>query len=201
MATVLKIGPDDHGRRMTFEEYLGGDYEEGYKYELIDGKLYVSPQANTPQGLVERWISRKLDRYTDDHPEVINVAYNKTRVFVPGRPGLTVPEPDLAAYHDFPLDWDFRDLDWANLFPVLVVEVLSADDPDKDLVRNVTLYLHVPTIREYWILDPRNDPNRPTMMVYRRRGSRWQRPIELAYGDTYATKLLPGFELVVDPRR
>jgi hypothetical protein len=39
------------------------------------------------------------------------------------------------------------------------------------------------------------------MTVYRKRGSRWQRPIELAYGDRYTTKLLPDFELIVDPRR
>jgi hypothetical protein len=50
-------------------------------------------------------------------------------------------------------------------------------------------------------LDPREDSNRPTLTVYRRRGARWQRPIELAYGDTYATRLLPGFELLIDPRR
>ena len=39
MATVLKIGPADHGRPMTLDEFQAGDYEEGYKYELIDGEL------------------------------------------------------------------------------------------------------------------------------------------------------------------
>jgi hypothetical protein len=39
------------------------------------------------------------------------------------------------------------------------------------------------------------------MLVYRRRGKSWQRVIELAFGDTYTTKLLPGFRLVLDPRR
>src|SRR5687768_14222795 len=46
MSTMLRIGPHDHGREMTYEEFLAGDYEEGYKYELIRGELYVSPQPN-----------------------------------------------------------------------------------------------------------------------------------------------------------
>jgi Uma2 family endonuclease len=201
MATVTKTGPADHGRPMTLDEFLTGSYEPGYKYELIDGKLYVSPEPNLPEGLVERWLFRKLDRYSDEHPEVLNWVYYKTRVFVPGRRRVTCPEPDLAAYHDFPLDADYRDIRWQDVSPVLVVEVLSEGDPGKDLVRNVELYLQVPSIREYWILDSRDDPNRPTMQVYRRRGQRWQRVIDVAPGETYTTRLLPGFELILDPRR
>jgi Uma2 family endonuclease len=201
MATVTKIGPADHGRPMTLEEFLAGSYDEGYKYELIDGKLYVSPEPDLPQGLVERWLFRKLDRYSDEHPEVLNWVYSKTRVFVPGRRRVTCPEPDLAAYHDFPLDADYRDIRWQDVSPVLVVEVLSEGDPGKDLVRNVELYLQVPSIREYWILDSRDDPNHPSLLVYRRRGQRWQRPLNVAPGETYTTRLLPGFELILDPRR
>ena len=201
MATVSKIGPADHGRPMTLDEFLTGSYEQGSKYELIDGKLYVSPEPNLPEGLVEGWLFRKLDRYSVEHPEVLNWVYYKTRVFVPGRRRVTCPEPDLAAYHDFPLDADYRDIRWQDVSPVLVVEVLSEGDPDKDLVRNVALYLQVPSIREYWILDSRDDPNHPTMLVYRRRGRRWQRPINVAPGETYTTRLLPGFELILDPRR
>jgi Uma2 family endonuclease len=200
MATVLKIGPWDHGRPMTLEEFTAGDYEEGYQYELIDGKLYVSPQPNAPQGMVERWIFLALYLYSEAHPDVINYVHYKARVFVPGRPGVTNPEPDVAAYHGFPLDLPFREVRWQDYSPVLVVEVLSLDDPDKDLVRNVELYLEVPSIREYWIVDTRDDPEQPTMQVYRRRGRRWQRPIDVATGETYTTRLLPGFELTLAPR-
>jgi Uma2 family endonuclease len=201
MATITRIGPADHGRPMTLDEFEAGSYEEGYQYELIDGKLYVSPLPNPPQGLIERWICRKLDRYSDEYPEILNCVYNKTRVFVLDRPEATCPEPDVAGYHDFPLDQDYRAIRWQDVSPVLVVEVLSPDNPEKDLVRNVELYLQVSSIREYWILDARDDPNHPTMRVYRRRGQRWQRPIEVGPGETYTTRLLPGLELILDPRR
>ena len=200
MATVTKLGPADHGRPMTFEAFMAGDYEEGYQYELIDGRLYVSPAANLPQDWVERWLHGKLDRYAREHPDIINYVTAGARVFVPGRRRITTPEPDLAAYHDFPLHLPLRRLRWQDVSPILVGEVLSIDDPDKDLVRNVELYFLVPSIKEYWVLDTRDDPDRPTLRVHRRHGSRW-RVIDLAYGDTYTTKLLPGFELIIDPRR
>jgi Uma2 family endonuclease len=200
MSTAVKIGPSDHGRPMTLEEYQTGDYEEGYQYEMIDGKLYVSPLPNAPEGLVEKWIFQRLEDYSRLHPEIINLVYNKARVFVPDRPRLTVPEPDVAAYHDFPLHLPKRQVNWRAVSPILVVEVLALEKPEKDFVRNVGLYLQVPSIKEYWLLDTRADPDFPALFVYRRRGQRWQRTIELSGGDTYTTRLLPEFELLLDSR-
>jgi hypothetical protein len=39
------------------------------------------------------------------------------------------------------------------------------------------------------------------MTVYRKYRGQWRAPVELQYGDTYTTSLLPGFELLLDPRR
>jgi Uma2 family endonuclease len=186
---------------MSFDEYMAGDYQEGYQYELIDGRLYVSPMPNLPQGRLEHWVFKKLAPCSDEHPEVINFVYGKCRVFVLGHRRTTCPEPDVSAYHNFPLDTDFAELRWQDVSPVIVIEVISLDDPAKDLIRNVDLYLEVPSIREYWLIDSRESADRPTLLVYRRRGQRWQRPIRLAFGDRYTTRFLPGFELVVDPRR
>jgi Uma2 family endonuclease len=117
---------------------------------------------------------------------------------VPGRRATTAPEPDIAAYRDFPLYLPLRQRNWRNFSPILVAEIISADTADKDLVRNLELYLQVPSIREYWIIDPRIDPDQPTLTVHRRRGSRWQQPIEVAGGGTYTTRLLPDFVLTLD---
>lgn len=198
MTTMLKLGKADHGRPLTLDEFWQGDYAQGYRYELIDGKLYVSPQANLPEALVERWILRKVQAYSDRHPEVINAVFAKAGVFVPRRPGATVPEPDLAAYRGFPPITDFRALRWQDVSPFLVAEILSAEDPDKDLVRNVALYRQVPSISEYWVLDARIDPNRPFFAARRRYGKKW-RLFNRAFGETYTTPLLPGFELLIDP--
>ena len=39
---TLRIGPADHGRRMTLEEFREAEEEEGYRYELGRGVLEVT---------------------------------------------------------------------------------------------------------------------------------------------------------------
>ena len=90
--------------------------------------------------------------------------------------------------------------DWRNVSPSLVVEVLSEGTEDKDLERNRRLYLQVPSIREYWIVDPQATANDPMMIVFRRRGRRWAPRRIVSTGETYTTPMLPGFSVVlVDP--
>jgi Uma2 family endonuclease len=197
MKTALKLGRADHDRPLTLDELNAASTEPGYKYELIEGRLYVSPEANFPEGWVERWVYLRLEMYRMARPDIINFTYNKTRVFLPDEPDATAPEPDVAAYQNFPLGQSIDDIRWQDVSPLLVVEVLSEDDPDKDLVHNVRLYRQVPSIREYWILDAREGARYPSLRVYRRQGSRW-RILDVEGGQTYTTRLLPGFDLLLD---
>lgn len=203
MATVTKtarISPADHGRTMTLDQFDRSDFEPGYKYELIEGRVYVTYEPDLPEDWLAIWLYQKVLLYSLRRPRVLNYVTPKARVFLPGRRRATVPEPDLAAYRGFPRDELIPELRWQNVSPVLVGEVVSPNDPHKDLIRNVQLYLLVPTVREYWVLDGREDGERPTLHVYRRHGDKW-RPLEFAYGETYTTSLLPGFKLLVDPRK
>jgi len=200
MATLLKLGPADHGRPLALEEFLAAAYADGFHYELIEGKLCVSPAANAPEGIVELWILLKLWAYANTQEGVINYAHPKARVFLPEQAEVTAPEPDVAAYRDFPMHLPIREIRWEDTSPLLVVEVLSAEEPAKDLERNVNLYLQIPSIKEYWIFDTREDPERMTLYVYRRRGRRWQRRLAFGPDAVYATPLLPGFQLVINPR-
>ncbi len=193
----MQFGPGDRGRRMTYDEFMAADYQEGYRYELIDGELIVSPAPNMPHDLVEKWVGLKLELYAEAHADVINYVTNKARLSVPDRDKATAPEPDIAVYQGLPLDLPDEELDWRNFSPLLVVEVMSPDNADKDQVRNVKLYFQIPSIKEYWLFDPRASSRHPSLRVYRRHGKQW-RIIDIAPGGTYTTKLLPGFELVVD---
>ena len=53
MATVnaIRIGPADHGRRMSLEEFREAEEEEGYRYELARGVLEVTLVPNDPHGV------------------------------------------------------------------------------------------------------------------------------------------------------
>jgi Uma2 family endonuclease len=197
----LYLTAADHGRRLSLEEFESADAREGFRYELIHGRLDVSPAPNFPHEDLLDWLRDELKAYAREHAEAINKVVGPARVFVPDiEEGVTAPEPDLACYHDFPLHLPKGTVNWRDISPLLVVEVVSPDNADKDLTRNVPLYLRVPTIREYWIVDPRESYECPTLTVYRRRGTRWQKVIQIEAGGTYTTRLLPDFSLVLDRR-
>lgn len=198
--TKLKFGPADHGRPVSADELEDAEYDEGHLFEVIDGRFYVSPKPSLPEGFLDDWLYDKLRDFVRASPQVANKVSDGARVFVPGRPELTVPEPDLAVYRDFPFDVPIRDLNWEEVSPLVVAEVLVDSDPAKELVRNVDLYFQVPSIAEYWVLDGRENPDEPLLVTRRRRGSRWVLN-EVPYGETYTSRTLPGFELLIDPRR
>src|SRR5260370_4595306 len=102
MKAALKLGPADHGRPLTYEEFMAGDYVGGYQYELIDGRLYVAPAANLSEDSVRTWLYVSLHAYAAGRPEVINYVTTGAPVFVPERAAGTAPEPDVAPFHDFP---------------------------------------------------------------------------------------------------
>ena len=197
MATVLRIGPGDHGRPMTYDEFMARDYKDGYRYELIGGRLYVSPMPNLPHEWIVQHVVDALKSYLQRNQEMLDWVTTGSRVFVPGPGATTAPEPDVAAYRDFPRHRRST-ADWRDVSPVLVVEVLGGEDDEKDLVRNPDLYFRVPTIEEYWVYDIREDSVRPKLRVYRRAPEGW----EIRDYDpdaVYRTPLLPGFEMPVTP--
>ncbi len=195
---AIVIGPDDQGLEMSLEEFEKAIGAEGFKYELIDGRVEVSPLPDLLHDTFEMRLMLLLWRFIDLHPEIANYASPKARIFVPGHRRATCPEPDVSLFPDVP--WNQRPLrvNWRDVSPIVVAEVISPGNTSKDLVRNVQLYLEVPSIREYWIIDGRENADFPSLLVYRRRGTKWQKPIHVGPGETYTTKLLPDFELKLD---
>jgi Uma2 family endonuclease len=151
-----------------------------------------------PHDDLAEWLAEVLREYARAHADVINVVKTRARVFVPGGRRTTAPEPDLAAYHDYPYHIPRRRRRWQDVSPILVAEVVSGDI-DKDLVRNVDLYGRVPSVQEYWVVNQWMGVDDFFFRVYRKRGGKWHKPIDLDLGDTYTTRLLPGFSLLINP--
>jgi Uma2 family endonuclease len=199
--TSRTIGPADHGRRISMKSFESAERCPGYKYELIDGKVYVSPEANFAEHKLEVWFRTVLQEYVFARPDVINFIATKGRVFLPNVGlGSTVPEPDVAVYANVPLHLPARQVQWQLVSPIMVAEVLVDGEFDKDLTRNPALYLRLPSIAEYWVLNGSIDPDEPSLIRHVRRGKRWAIQTHL-FGSTITTKLFPGFSLVLDPRR
>ncbi len=202
--TRPKFGPKDHGRHVTLEEFDAADWKSGWKYELIGGRIDVSPLAHFPHQQLDDWLYWTLVNYWRTKPKCpIRYISRPARVFVDRESDVTCPESDLAIYFEFfSDDTPFDDRDWAEISPAIVVEIVSPGSERKDFVRNVSLYQRVSSIREYWLLEQVPSAEQPTLTVYRRaRSGKWKKPQAFAYGETYTTDLLPGFELVIDPRQ
>ena len=65
IATPVRIGLADRGRRMTLDEYLEAEVEEGFRYELAAGVLEVTQVPNDP------------------HRQVVTNLYDAIRACVP----------------------------------------------------------------------------------------------------------------------
>jgi Uma2 family endonuclease len=199
MQTKIYLTPADHGRALSWDEFESADAEAGFRYEMIEGKVFVSPSPNMPHEDLKEWLASALRAYALERPEILRRISGGSRVFLAERSdGVTAPAPDLACYSEYPSDLPKKQRNWRNVSPFLVVEILSEDNQEKDLERNRRLYSEVESIQEYWILDPLEDADRPSLIVYRRRAKRWAPRRVIASGGTYTTPILPGFSLILD---
>jgi Uma2 family endonuclease len=194
MATVTEIetaplGPRDAGMPMTLDEFEEGDFELGYRYELIHGVLVVTPAPLEEERDANEELGHWLRNYRESHPQGKSL-------------DLTLPE------HNLRTRGQNRRCDraiWAGLGrrprtrgpvtrrdpPAIVVEFPSARPADQRRgYEEKRIEYRDLDVQEYWIIDR----FRRTMSVYAWRGKRWVKRT-VAEAETYHTPLLPGFEL------
>lgn len=180
------IGPDSAGLRMTPEEFdaIGeGEYERGWRYELVDGVFVVNPIPGAwqtdPVDLLG-WFLKTYQR-THENGHLIDVTMPEQYVYVENGRRLA----DRAVWVGLG-----RQPDLALDPPTIAVEFVSEGrrNRERDYVTKRHEY-EAAGVTEYWIID-RFDR---VMTVYRF----GEKPdsIVVAEKDAYTTPLLPGFEL------
>ncbi len=186
--TTLRIGPADHGRTMSLDEFLEAEEEYGYRYELARGVLEVTEIPNDPHGVVVSYLYDRVAAYRRDHPGMI-YRYGgggEFRLWMPGM--ISGRHPDVAVVlQGTPKDHRGRRP------PSLTMEVVSAGSQarDRDYHAKREEYLAF-GLREYWIVDPETH----RVVVLRRDGDAW---VERAFVDGQAAEglVLPGFAVPV----
>jgi Uma2 family endonuclease len=148
MATITtRIGPLDHGRAMTIEEFLEAEEELGYRYELARGVLEVSEVPDDPHGQIISNLFDVVSAYRRLRPEVI-LRYggsNEFRIWMPGM--VSGRNPDLGIV----LKGAARDYRGRRI-PALVAEVVSEGSIERDYHAKREEYLAYGLL-EYWVID------------------------------------------------
>ncbi|MBX6316159.1 MAG: Uma2 family endonuclease [Isosphaeraceae bacterium] len=186
MATLAtpRIGPADHGREMTLDEFREAEEEPGYRYELAQGVLEVTEVPNDPHGEIVWRLIRALARYDQQHPGLIHRAggAGEFRLWLPGR--ISGRNPDVAVVlRGTPKNPRGRRP------PALVMEVVSEESEahQRDYHTKREEYLAY-GLFEYWIVDP--EARRVTVLL--RDGPIWVERVFVA-GQAAEGLVLPGF--------
>ena len=155
----------EHGRRLI---------------EFTDGRIEELPLPTSTHQAVLLFLYRLLHNYLRPLGGVAMVSGLRMRI----REGK-FREPDVLLLRDRS-DPRYQDRYW--LGADLVAEVVSPDDPDRDLVEKRIDYAEA-GIPEYWIVDPRDE----TITVLVLEGDAYVEHGVHARGDQAASPLLVGF--------
>jgi Uma2 family endonuclease len=164
MATLTNINtPLYEGRHVTREEYLDLP-DDGFRYDMIEGVLYMSPSAFANHNRVVSRIIGMFEIYLNQN-NTIGV-FPETDVFLPD--GKDVLRPDISVI----LKENYGIITGhIHGIPDIVVEVLSHSTRERDLGVKADRYLFN-GIKECWIADP--DSRAISLWINRNR-SKWRK--------------------------
>ncbi len=163
--------------------------EDGDRYEIIDGELYVSKQPDLQHQIVCGKIALILGQWSE-----------QTQM------GMTIPTPGVTFTNDNAVVPDVIWISYERLTaalqadkklhsaPELMIEVLSpgAENERRDREFKLKLYSRR-GVKEYWIVDWRER----TLEIYRRENAELKLLKTLDETDVLDTPLLPGFSFKV----
>ena len=189
-ATRTRIGPADHGRTMTLQEFLDAEETPGYRYELARGVIEASDIPNDPHGQVVDNLHTHYVVYRLNRPGLILRLAHGSDVQV------VIPVLDTDRHPDLAIIFQGKAPDaGGRRMPDLVVEVVSPGKKarHRDYVSKRADYLTF-GILEYWIVDPRDH----LVTVLSRPDSQAEWTERVFRGDdAIVSTLLPGFAMRV----
>lgn len=156
--------------------------QDGFRYELIDGIVRMSPSANFHHQDIAGEIEYQIRRYLEKHP----VGYVGHEIDVPFAKRL-VYNPDLVFVSKARMP---KRTEKVGVVPDVVVEVLSRKTRKQDMTRKLGDYQRF-GVMEYWVIDPRE----VSCAFYRLRDGQYVSVA--AKRGKFASLAIPGFVLDV----
>jgi Uma2 family endonuclease len=174
-------------RRYTYEELVAELPETNQPCELWDGELIMSPAPSFYHQEIVLGFYRRLHEWVSRRKLGKAIAGPIDMVLSPHR----VTQPDVAFIAEARLGIVARTING----PVdLAAEVVSLGDRGRDRIEKRDLYEQY-GVKEYWLIDP----EAKTVEVLYLESGRYQLFMRCTPGQTACSKLLPGFEIEVQP--
>jgi Uma2 family endonuclease len=186
VSTQERPWPPEQGQ-WTYEDWLQLP-DDGYRYEVIDGVLYMTPPPRILHQRVSLGLVRKLADFVEEH-NLGQVLFAPVGVRLPNQP---VPfQPDILFIRKERLD--IIGEEYVEGAPDLVMEILSPGNWLYDRREKKQVYQEG-GVAEYWIVDPRTK----TIEVYRLEGGSYLLIGQYVPGEVAKSPGVPGFEISVD---
>jgi Uma2 family endonuclease len=182
----MRIGPEDHGRKMSLDLFANAIAQEGYLYELGKGVIEVSGIPQPTHGKQLQEIREQLSVYKIAHSSVIDYIGGGSEAKMLIGPAESERHPDLSIYLSSPPEVD--DV-WSVWVPAIVIEIVSKSSIKRDYEVKPSEYLEF-GVDEYWIIDS----IKQQMTALSRWRGQWKEKT-LKPSQKYSTPILPGFSL------
>lgn len=179
--TILQLGPDDAGVKLTHEEFAHADCQPPFRYERVRGRLVVMSPPGEEHRLVSKPFRRELGGYWHSHRDIVD------DVDVEGWVATSEDDdriPDICVY----LVGETSSQRRPYRVPDLVFEFVSGSraDQERDYIAKREEY-HAIGVREYVIVDRFKNQ----VLVLSWAEDDYEERVLPATGD-YSTPLLPG---------
>jgi Uma2 family endonuclease len=171
----------------TYDDYIGLP-DNGMRYEVIEGNLYMTPAPRTKHQLAVARLHGCFWDYLKEHHEG-DVYFSPLDLIIPGF--ATPVQPDLLFISKEHLDMVKEN--FIEGVPDLVIEVLSPPgSPMHDRRTKFDIYARA-GVREYWIVDA----DACTVEVYVLRGLAYALLKSFGSDETACSEVLSGFHVPV----
>ena len=167
-------------KKLTYDDYVNLP-DDGKRYEIIDGELYVNPSPNMKHQLVLGNLFFSLTAFVRVHK--VGLVFVAPFDVVMSLENIVQPDILFISTERMHVLTD------ANVrgVPDIAIEVLSPGTRRKDQTKKRQAYERH-GVQEYWIVDPEDD----SIHILRLSGQKFER---IVVGGNIRSPLLPGFSL------
>jgi Uma2 family endonuclease len=179
----LRLGPRSAGLLLTAAEFDRARFKEGWRYELINGVLVVSPTPSRKERHPNLELGRWLANYQEQHPQGSSLDLNLHEEMIQTKRNRR--RADHAIWAGLGRDPEEQET------PTIIAEFVSSGkvNQERDYVAKRAEYREI-GVREYWVIDR----FRRILTVFRF-GGESDEELVISEKQNYETPLLPGFVL------